>query len=708
MQNDTPPLRAGDNCWRKSHVARGGILLSTRDYFLAFRRAVLRAESEILILAWDISQQVELIREDELDDGYPRELADFLFAVLGDKPGLSIRILLWDYSVLYLTEREWLPFSRWRNPGHPRLHLVTDDAIDPGASHHQKLVVIDGALAFCGGIDLSLWRWDSGRHLPDDSRRSNSRQDHYQPYHDLQLVLTGPVVGDLRELAAMRWKRAGAGELPGVTEPADPPAWPEGVGVAFEDEPVALALTFSRYRNHEPSRHIERLHLEIIEATRQCLYIENQYLSSHAIVAALAKRLGEADGPEVVLVLTRKAGWAEEKTLGILRDRLIEILEQADEHGRFSCCFPHAEDDQGNESQIYVHAKLLIADDRMLLTGSANLSNRSMKVDSELDLAFLHDEPQDFIRTLRTGLLAMHFGVDRETIERETADAGSLGSAIIALRRKGGNRLRVLRGGCNSRLERKLADTHLLDPDEPIGPAHHLREALRDRRELNHRARAVPSLRTWLKVGAWVTALVAVGLAISRLWSTHVDRERVVALLEPIRDSPLALPLLTLVVTLAGIVGLPLNLFIIASAVTFGPWTAFGCGLFGAMIAAAISFAIGHHFGKPLARRVAGEKLESLATTMADRGIGSVAILRVLPIAPFGIMNLVAGISGLRFSVFMIGSAIGLVPGIAAVTFATGRFLEAIRNPSPTAWLVFSLTLAAIAGTALWLRRKIR
>ncbi len=154
-------------------------------------------------------------------------------------------------------------------------------------------------------------------------------------------------------------------------------------------------------------------------------------------------------------------------------------------------------------------------------------------------------------------------------------------------------------------------------------------------------------------------------------------------------------------------IGLPLNLFIIGAAVTFGPWPAFACGFLGAMVSAAASFGIGHHFGKPLARRIAGERLETLTRAMANRSVLSVAAIRLLPIAPFGVMNLVAGVSGLRFSAFILGSAIGLLPGVAAVTFATGRFLAALEHPNPATWAWFAASLAAIAGAVWWLRKRV-
>jgi len=699
-----PALEPGKNCWRTSRVDQGGFLLSGQEYFRAFREAVRRAEREVVILAWDISEAIEMVRTPEDDDGYPSCLAEFLMAVLDEKPELVVRILLWDYSLLYLAEREWLPFTRWRNPGHPRLELVSDDEIAVGASHHQKLVVVDGKLAFCGGFDLSAWRWDTVEHRAEDERRRHPGGDPYQPFHDVQMALSGPVVDDLRELASMRWERATGGPLPGLEESPGPLTWPEAAPVDFEDEPVAIALTFSRYEDYAPSRHIERLHLDVIAAARRYIYIENQYLSSQRIAEALGERLREPDGPEVVLVLTRSAGPTEEETLGVMRDRLLERLAEADAHGRLSSCHPHAEGG-GKESQVYVHAKILIADDRMLLIGSANLSNRSMKVDSEVDLGFLGDEPATFIRTLLERLLAIHFQVDSGRIRSEMRERGTIGAAIAALREEGGNRLRVLEGGCGSELQRRLADSQLLDPDEPISPIHQVWDALRGQHEVWDKEDGGSGVKRWLKAAGWVGGLVVAGLVVHRLWAGLVDQERVNAFLAPIAGSPFAFPVLVLIVVAAGVLGVPLNLVIIGATLTLGPWQGFAGGFVGAMLAAAISHAIGHHFGRPVARRVAGSRVDALSAALADRSIWSVAVIRVLPIAPFGVMNLVAGISSLRFRVFMVGSAIGLLPGIAAVTLVARQFVVAVERPGWDTWGLFGLA-AAVVASVVWQVRK--
>lgn len=201
-------LKEGENCWRRSHIRDGAFILSGQEFFSAFRKALLQAEDYVYILAWDLSDSVELVRDDSFDDGHPTKMSDFVFSVLEEKPDLEIFILLWDYSLVYLTEREWLPFTKWLERDQPRLHLKTDDAINVGASQHQKVIVVDDNLAFCGGFDLSAWRWDTREHLPNDPRRTNPAGELYQPYHDVHSVFNGKAAKDLGDLCADRWQRA--------------------------------------------------------------------------------------------------------------------------------------------------------------------------------------------------------------------------------------------------------------------------------------------------------------------------------------------------------------------------------------------------------------------------------------------------------------------------------------------------------------------
>jgi uncharacterized membrane protein YdjX (TVP38/TMEM64 family) len=210
----------------------------------------------------------------------------------------------------------------------------------------------------------------------------------------------------------------------------------------------------------------------------------------------------------------------------------------------------------------------------------------------------------------------------------------------------------------------------------------------------------------FFKILSWVLAFVVLGLAIAQLWKSGFNQDQATSLLASLKDHPGMLPLVILVFVIGGIITVPINLLLVAAALTLGSWTAIVCGYVGTLLSAAASFGLGHHFGKPLVRRIIGERLDVIIDSLRGRGIGSMVVLRLLPIAPFGLINLVAGVSGLRFRVFMIGSAIGMLPGLAAVVLATNHFQKAIENPNWATWLVFLILAGSIIGIILWAKKR--
>src|SRR6185437_9244660 len=119
--------------------------------------------------------------------------------------GLRGCILSWDFAMLYAFEREWLPVYKldWRT--HRRLHFRLDGRHPPGASHHQKVVVIDDAVAFVGGFDLAHRRWDMPAHRANEPRRVDPYGATYAPFHDVQLAVDAEAARALGDLARERW-----------------------------------------------------------------------------------------------------------------------------------------------------------------------------------------------------------------------------------------------------------------------------------------------------------------------------------------------------------------------------------------------------------------------------------------------------------------------------------------------------------------------
>ncbi len=495
-----------------------------------------------------------------------------------------------------------------------------------------------------------------------------------------------------------------SGALPDFETSATTAIWPKSIAVAFEGIEVAIALTYPKFQSYPAARHIETLYLDSIRSAERSIYIENQYLTSKVLVDALCSRLAEDNGPEIVMLLTRDAGWAEDMTMGRMRNRLLEKLRAADRHDRFRCFYPCIDD--GDEQQVYVHAKLMIVDQRILITGSANLSNRSMRVDTELNLGFVEKEARPYIQNLQAQLLAMHLHKRDRDIRESLQESKSLIQTIDALNPDSGNRLKPLLASCESDWERRLADTQLLDPDEPISPIHNVWGALKAQSDLYwHDRPGSPYLKAF-KIASWLVAFLVTGLVIAQLWKSGFNQEQATTLLASFEDKPGMVPLVVAVFVVGGIIAVPINLLVIATALTLGSWTAIACGLTGSLLAAAASFAIGHHFGKPLIRRIIGERLDTIIQSLRGRGVGSMIVLRLLPIAPFGLLNLVAGVSGLRFRVYMIGTAIGMLPGLVAVVLTTNHFQKAIENPTPHTWLIFLALAGLVLGTVLWAKKK--
>src|SRR3569623_1978833 len=196
-------LEPGRNCWRIERADRVACLVDGADYFRALRASLKQAEESILILAWDIDSRLQLVREDPAD-GLLVEFGAFLNALISRKRRLHGHILSWDFAMLFALDREWLPIFKLDWKTHRRLRFHMDDRHPFGGSHHQKVVVIVDRLAFAGGLELSLGRWDTSEHRRDDPRRIELGHVRARPYHDVQMAVSGDAARALGALARHR------------------------------------------------------------------------------------------------------------------------------------------------------------------------------------------------------------------------------------------------------------------------------------------------------------------------------------------------------------------------------------------------------------------------------------------------------------------------------------------------------------------------
>jgi len=462
-EGGAPLLETGRNCWQIARADRAALVVDAADYFRLARQAMLKARSQILLIGWDFDTRIFL--DDSPGDGAPARLGPFLSWLAKNRPDLSIHILKWDMGAVKLLGRGTTIFRLARWAWHSRIFFKLDGAHAFGASHHHKILVVDDALAFCGGIDMTASRWDTRAHEDrDEGRRRPTTGRRYGPWHDATMAVSGPAARALGELARERWRAAGGSPIQPPRAPADP--WPEALAPQFRDIDVAIARTRGAYRGDAEVREIEALFVDMIAAARRFVYAENQFFASRVIAQAIARRLAEPDGPEFVLVNPKRSdGWVEEEVMGPARARLMRLLAKADRHGRFRIYTPVTQDGE----DIYVHSKIVVADDEMLRVGSANMNNRSMGLDSECDLLIdarlgRNAGARERIGAIRADLLAEHLGVASAEVEAKLQATGSLIAAIEALRGGGRTLVPFVPAEPNA-IEDAIADSEALDPE---------------------------------------------------------------------------------------------------------------------------------------------------------------------------------------------------------------------------------------------------
>jgi phosphatidylserine/phosphatidylglycerophosphate/cardiolipin synthase-like enzyme len=428
----------GRNCCRAACARRAALLIDGEAYFRAFAEAALRARDCIIIVGWDFHSQTRLHLQ---APGIPDRLGDFLNFLVGRNRRLRIYILTWDSPLVFARERE-LPVG---SPGgwqaHQRITFRYDGNCPPLGALHQKIVVIDGTVAFCGGMDLTVGRWDTPAHEWHDPRRTNvGEAEPYAPVHDVMLIVDSGAARALHDIATERWAEATGTALPTGATSSDP--WPRSVVPMLSNVTVGVARTVAVRTDAQAITEVETLYLDLIAAARRCIYLENQYFSAKSLGEALVARLAEADGPEIIAVLRLASpGWFEEPTMTALRSELLRKVRDADRYGRFRACYP----DHPGRPCCDVHSKLMIVDDEWLRVGSANFANRSMGLDTECDLVLeAGGDPakQAGIAAARNELLAEHLGVTPRDVMEAYAVSGSLRATIDAFAGRSGRTLR--------------------------------------------------------------------------------------------------------------------------------------------------------------------------------------------------------------------------------------------------------------------------
>lgn len=696
MNEPTPILKPGTNCWKSACARRVRVFEATADFFEAVADAFEKAERSIFIIGWDLHSRVALRRR----EGDSRDVLELLSERARACPDLQVRVLIWDEDVIYALEREMLQRLRFWAKAPPNIRLCHDETAPAGASHHQKLIVVDATVAFVGGVDLAQRRWDTREHHVDDARRKTPNRLPFEPFHDAHTALSGPAVRLVEELARWRWRHATDEDVAPCRLAAAGTSNTENTD--FEQIDVALARTLPDWLAEPEVREIESLWRDSITAARSSIYLENQYLSSSEVTDALMRRLGEPDGPEVVLVMPEEAaGLIEESTMDMLRAQAVRRLRRADIHDRLRVVYPVVDEGEQPHS-VYVHAKVCVIDDRLLRVGSANLTNRSMGVDSECDLVIEGADAgqREQIRRVRNRFLGVHLGVDSDEIEHRLGVHGSL-IAVIDAAEDQPRRLAALKPEFRDATVETFADEEVLDPERlPRGD------------DIAEEFVPEPMREGGASVGK-IAGLLVVLVIVAVAWiltplGEWLEPHRLAGVVEPISEAWWSVPVAIAGFTVLSVMAFPTSVLILAMGFVYGALWGSLWALVASLLSGLVSYRVGGAMGADGVDRLTRGRLRRMHRWVSERGVWSVVGLRMVPVAPYGVVNLAIGASKIPVRDFIWGTLIGLTPGIVLKGFFGDELGDFLAHPDPLSLLTLTALAAVFVAAGIFLSRWMR
>ncbi|MDQ7783447.1 MAG: VTT domain-containing protein [Desulfomonilaceae bacterium] len=689
-------LQEGRNCRRKRRSGKVAFLIDGDAYFRALHAAIGNARKRVYIAGWDIDSRISLLRDNAASMKSSR-LSSFLEAVVARNHDLHVYLLAWDFAAIFALERELLPVFKFGPGSSDRIHFHMDDQHPLGASHHQKIVVVDDAVGFVGGLDLTRDRWDTPEHRAQDPRRVNPDGRPYTPFHDVQMMVDGDAASSLGDLFRRRWKQA-SGEVLQPPGPADTDPWPSGLAPDVTDVDIAISRTEPAFNGRGGVREIEALYRDAIAAARDSIYIESQYFTSREVAVAVSESLKQEAGPEIVIVLPyESSGWLEHGTMDTGRAFILKRLHDWDATGRLRVYYPRVPGVRGIDMTL--HSKVLIVDDELVRIGSSNVSNRSMGLDTECDLAMEalgDDRIRKAIRGLRNRLLAEHLGTTPEAVQRRHEQHKSLIRAIEHLR--GDDRtLETLKVEMPQWLEAVSLDTNPADPERTVDPTELINQFVPD------------ELKKWGVID-YLKPVVVLGLvaalAVAWRWSplgSRLDESAVIAVVNAVSASPVAIVPVVLLYVIGGLVMVPVTLLITAVAIVFDPLLSIVYATSGCLAAATVNYALGWKLGREMVRRLARGRLNRISKRLARRGLTTVLVLRVVPVAPYSIVNLALGASHVSFRDYFLGTLLGMFPGIVIISVFGESVRQVLRHPDlkSIAFLVGVLVATVVLGVLI-------
>jgi phospholipase D1/2 len=239
----------------------------------------------------------------------------------------------------------------------------------------------------------------------------------------------------------------------------------------------------------------------------------------------------------------------------------------------------------------------------------------------------------------------------------------------------------------------------IIDPERPDLPERLVAEIVPP----EERASVVVQL---VVTGAVLAALLA--LAAAWRWTAlgeWLDFGALAVLAERLQASSVA-PLAVLgAYVLAGLLVVPVTALVAVTVLVFGPWTGLLYAAGGSLLSAATTYGLGRALGRNVMRRLAGARLNRLSRRLGRRGLIAVVAVRLVPVAPFTIVNMVAGATHIGLFDFLLGTLLGMAPGSIAIALFVDRVAAAVTDPGAGTFAILGGVMLLVAAAAVALRR---
>ncbi|MEP6909413.1 MAG: phospholipase D family protein [Actinomycetota bacterium] len=352
------------------------------------------AKSHVHLTGWYFSPDFALTR------GSDPVILRNLLAELAKR--IDVRVLVWAGAPipLFRPSRRQVRAMRDRLCRGSKIRCALDSQERPMHCHHEKTIVVDGRVAFVGGIDLTSEagdRFDSSEH-PGRAELS---------WHDAATRIEGPAVTDVAEHFRLRWQA--------VTEEVLPAAEPQPV-VGDVELQIVRTIPNSVY-DFVPQGdfRIVESYLRALRSAQKLVYLENQFLWSPEIVGVLEDKLRNPPSDEFRLLVVLPASpnnGADES-----RGQVAALVQADGEGGRFLACTIYARRGELADP-VYVHAKIGIVDDTWLTVGSANLNEHSLFNDTEMNVV---TQDPGLARATRLRLWAEHLELPERAVDGDSS-----------------------------------------------------------------------------------------------------------------------------------------------------------------------------------------------------------------------------------------------------------------------------------------------